>query len=720
MSASRGVATAEPDIRQVLKARFGFDEFRPLQAEIISSVLAGQDTLVLMPTGGGKSLCYQLPALCFDGLTLVISPLIALMKDQVDALRTNGIEAAFINSSVPPHEVGSIYAAARAGRLKLLYVAPERLAVAGFDEFLRGLRVDQVAIDEAHCISEWGHDFRPDYRNLRTLREMFPRIPAMALTATATAKVRDDIAEQLMIPEARRFISSFNRENLTYIVRPKRRPFDHLVQKLRRHADGASIVYCLSRDGTERLASKLSHHGLSALPYHAGLDPTVRRDTQERFIRDEARIIVATIAFGMGIDKPDVRFIAHYDLPKTLEGYYQETGRAGRDGLPSECVLYFSAGDRAKFTRFINEIEDPAERERAHQKLDQMIAYGEARTCRRAFVLGYFGEAYDRPNCGGCDVCLAERETFDATEIAQKVISAVIRTGERFGPAHVINVLQGSRARRVLDLGHDQLSVHGIARGFDRDELKEIVGLLEDEGLLQRSPDKFATVSVTAAGHDFLRRGETLSLSRIKRAAPDDHTGPRDLPAPADVSRIGGEPFGFNRDLFEQLRDLRGALAQSRDLPPYMIVGDQTLQEMATFFPRTRDGLAHISGVSRAKLEDFGDAFLNAIRTYADAQDRSEQATHQQQARGQDNGRADVDAELFERLRELRRRLAEAKEQPAYVIFSNRTLEEMARAMPRDHKSFADISGVGPSKLEEFADDFLQVIREFTASRESA
>lgn len=719
MSTSRGVATAEPDIRQVLKARFGYDEFRPLQAEIIGNVMAGRDSLVLMPTGGGKSLCYQLPALCLDGLTLVISPLIALMKDQVDALRSNGIEAAFINSSVPPHEAGGIYNAARAGRLKLLYIAPERLAVAGFGEFLRALRVDQVAIDEAHCISEWGHDFRPDYRNLRSLRAMFPRAPVMALTATATAKVRDDIVEQLMIPEARRFISSFNRENLTYIVRPKRRPFDHLVQKLRRHADGASIVYCLSRDGTERLAAKLSDHGLPALPYHAGLDPSVRRDTQERFIRDEARIIVATIAFGMGIDKPDVRLIAHYDLPKTLEGYYQETGRAGRDGLPSECVLYFSAGDRAKFTRFINEIEDPSERERAHRKLDQMIAYGEARSCRRAFVLHYFGETYDRTDCGGCDVCLAEREAFDATEIAQMVLSAVIRTGERFGSAHVIKVLRGSRAKKVLEWRHHELPVYGIAGEHGRDELREIVGLLEDEGLLQRSPDKFATVSVTAAGHDFLRRRESLSLSRIKRAAPDDHTGPHDLPAPANDSRVGGETFGFNRELFEHLRDLRGALAQSRDLPPYMIVGDQALQEMATFFPRTRDGLAHISGISRAKLEDFGDAFLNAIRTFADAQDLSEQASLQQQARGQGNGRADFDPELFERLRELRRRLAEAREQPAYVIFSNRTLEEMARAMPRDHTSFADISGVGPAKLEEFADDFLQVIREYSDSRES-
>ena len=598
------------DIRAVLKARFGYDEFRPLQAEIIGNVLSGQDSLVLMPTGGGKSLCYQLPALCLDGLTLVVSPLIALMKDQVDALRSNGIEAAFINSSVPAREAQGVYAAARAGRLKLLYIAPERLAVPGFRDFLDSVNVGLIAIDEAHCISEWGHDFRPDYRNLRTLRETLAGTTVIALTATATDRVRDDIVEQLAMPHAGQFVSSFNRENLTYIVRPKRRAFDGLVALLRKHANEPAIIYCLSRDGTETLASDLSRLGIPALPYHAGLDPVVRRDTQERFIRDEAPVIVATIAFGMGIDKPDVRLIVHYDLPKTLEGYYQETGRAGRDGLPSECVLFFSAGDRAKFTRFIDEMEDPAERERAHQKLDQMIAYGESRSCRRAFVLQYFGETYDRPDCGSCDVCLAEREAFDATEIAQKVISAVIRTGERFGPAHVINVLQGSRAKRVLELGHDQLSVHGIARDYDRDELKEIVALLEDQGLLQRSPDKYATVSVTPAGHDFLRRRETLTLNRIKPDEREARSGER-------VPRSSRDQPDFDRELFDRLRDLRHQLARSKGVPPYMIFGNRALQEMAYFFPKSYDSFARISGVGRVKLEEFADDFLPVIREHA-------------------------------------------------------------------------------------------------------
>ena len=709
----------EADIRAVLKARFGYDEFRPLQAEIIGNVLSGRDSLVLMPTGGGKSLCYQLPALCMEGLTLVVSPLIALMKDQVDALRANGIEAAFINSSVPAREAHGVYAAARAGRLKLLYVAPERLAVPGFRDFLDSVNVGLIAIDEAHCISEWGHDFRPDYRNLRTLRETLAGTTVIALTATATDRVRDDIVEQLAMPHAGQFVSSFNRENLTYIVRPKRRAFDGLVALLRKHANEPAIIYCLSRDGTETLASDLSRLGIPALPYHAGLDPVVRRDTQERFIRDEAPVIVATIAFGMGIDKPDVRLIVHYDLPKTLESYYQETGRAGRDGLPSECVLFFSAGDRAKFTRFIDEMEDSAERERAHQKLDQMIAYGESRSCRRAFVLQYFGETYDEPNCGGCDVCLAEHETFDATEIAQKVLSAVVRTGERFGASHVIKVLLGSRARKVLDWRHHELPVYGIAREYGRDELKEIVGLLEDEGLLQRSPDKYATLSVPPAGREFLRQRGSLTLNRIKRAAPESQARPYDRMVPADGAQSRGGTLGLNRGLFNRLRDVRGALAQSRNLPPYMIVGDQALQEMANFFPRTREGLARVTGVSRAKLEEFGDVFLNAICDYADAQDLTEQATlDRRAARSQGNGRPDFDPELFERLRDLRLELARSRDVPAYVVFSNRTLEEMAHTMPRNRASFARLSGVGPAKLEAFADDFLPVIREHVSSTE--
>ncbi|MDE2868020.1 MAG: DNA helicase RecQ [Chloroflexota bacterium] len=596
-----------PDIQDLLKTRFGYDEFRPLQAEIIQTALAGRDALVLMPTGGGKSLCYQLPALCLDGLTLVVSPLIALMKDQVDALRANGVPAAFINSTVPPTEARGIEAEARAGRLKILYIAPERLAVPGFGAFLGSVRVGQIAIDEAHCISEWGHDFRPDYRNLRVLRERFPDTPVMALTATATTQVQDDIVDQLGIPRARRFVASFDRQNLTYIVRPKRQAFDALLELLRRHADGSAIVYCLSRQNTEDLAADLTDEGIQALPYHAGLEPTVRRTTQERFIRDEVRVVTATIAFGMGIDKPDVRLIAHYHLPKTLEGYYQETGRAGRDDLPSTCVLFYGAADRHALTGFIEQIEDETERTRAWEKLRQMVRYSELHTCRRVFLLDYFGESYDRPSCDGCDICLSEREEFDATEIAQKILSAIIRTGERFGAAHVIRVLRGSRDRRLLSLGHDRLSVYGIARDFSRPELREIVSLLENAGLAEQSAGQFATLLVTSRGRDFLRGREPLTLTRIRQVEAD-----------APQPRPGVDHLDYDRDLFARLRDLRFRLAQAHNVPPYVIFGDRSLQEMAHYVPQSRESFSNISGVGRVKLDEFADDFLTVIRDYAE------------------------------------------------------------------------------------------------------
>ena len=598
----------KPDIHDLLKTRFGYDEFRPLQVDIIQTVLAGRDALVLMPTGGGKSLCYQLPALCLEGLTLVVSPLIALMKDQVDALRANGVAAAFVNSTVPASEARGILAEARSGRLKILYIAPERLAVPGFSEFLGSANVSLIAIDEAHCISEWGHDFRPDYRNLRVLRQRFPNAPVMALTATATAQVRDDIVGQLAIPEARQFVASFDRKNLTYTVRPKRRAFDALLELLRQHAGGSAIVYCLSRQNTEDLAADLGDEGIRALPYHAGLDASRRRDTQDRFIRDEVPVVTATIAFGMGIDKPDVRLIVHYHLPKTLEGYYQETGRAGRDDLPSTCVLFYGASDRHALSGFIQQIEDETERDRAWQKLRQMVRYSELHTCRRAFLLDYFGEVYDQATCGNCDVCLTEREEFDATEIAQKVLSAIIRTGERFGAAHIVQVLRGGRARRVLALGHDRLSVYGIVRDHDRAELHEIVSLLENAGLVRRSADQYQTLAVTPGGREFLRGREPLTLARVKRVEAD-----------APQPRPGLDHLDFDRGLFEQLRDLRFRLAQARNVPPYVIFGDRSLQEMAHYAPQSRASFSHISGVGRVKLDEFAEEFLEVIRGYAES-----------------------------------------------------------------------------------------------------
>ena len=587
----------------LLQSHFGFDRFLPLQEEIVANVLDLKDTLVLMQTGGGKSLCYQLPALCLDGLTLVISPLIALMKDQVDALTANGIQAAFINSTLLPDEARRVRASAMSGELDILYVAPERLALANFIVFLRDLKINLVAIDEAHCISEWGHDFRPDYRNLKALRSRLPDVPVIALTATATERVREDIVAQLDLQQARTFISSFNRPNLMYTVRPKRGAFDALLGLLSKHRNGATIVYRFSRRDTEELATDLREQGIKALPYHAGLDNDTRRETQEKFIRDEVQVVVATIAFGMGIDKPDIRLVVHYELPKTIEGYYQETGRAGRDGQPSDCVLFYAYNDKSKQDFFIDQIEDEAERLNAQDKLAQAVEYGELKACRRRFLLGYFGEEWEQDGCDGCDVCLTPTEEFDATEIAQKVLSAVVRTNERFGASHVVQVLRGANAKKIRELGHDRLSVYGIARDTSDDELRQMVDLLIDRRLLVKQGGRYPTLAVTNAGHTFLERRDSLTLTRPERSA-EVRAAPR------------ASEFDYDLELFEKLRVLRKSMADARRVPPYVIFGDASLHQMAYYLPQSRDDFSRMSGVGETKLAQLGDDFLGVIRSH--------------------------------------------------------------------------------------------------------
>jgi len=595
-------------VLEQLKAYFGFDRFLPLQEEIITKVLAKRDTLVLMPTGGGKSLCYQLPALRLKGLTLVVSPLIALMKDQVDGLGANGVPAGLLNSTLAAQEANQVQDQARQGKIKILYVAPERLALPGFQRFLQSLDVSLIAIDEAHCISEWGHDFRPDYRNLKSLRRDFPGVPVIALTATATEPVREDIVNQLGLDKPEIFISSFNRPNLTYTIQPKTEPLGSLLHLLEKHQGGSAIIYRFSRKATEETALELSERGFSALPYHAGLERDLRRETQEKFIRDQVQIVVATIAFGMGIDKPDVRLVVHYDLPKTVEGYYQETGRAGRDGLPSDCVLFYSYGDRSKQEYFISQIEDDDEREKAHNKLDQVLVLCDLQTCRRAYLMEYLGESWPQTDCGGCDICLLPREEFDATEIAQKILSTAIRTGERFGVNYLVDVLRGSANKAVRTRGHHELPVFGISRDVDSDDLKEMVRSLVTNGLLAQNGGDYPTLGVSQRGHKFLKNREKLTLTRPKQAAPV-----------RQVAFPGDRETAYDTKLFDELAALRLEIATDREVPAYQIFGNKSLQQMAFHMPQNELEFSKISGVGDAKFRDFSERFLEVINGYVEA-----------------------------------------------------------------------------------------------------
>jgi ATP-dependent DNA helicase RecQ len=587
-----------------LKTHFGFDQFRPLQEEIIRCVISRRDAFVLMPTGGGKSLCFQLPALIMPGLTLVISPLISLMKDQVDALKADGIQAEFINSTLTPAEINEIQTKARQGKIKILYVAPERLIMAGFQPFLQELHVSLIAIDESHCISEWGHDFRPDYRNLKSLRNIFPQVPVMALTATATQKVREDIICQLSLQKAKTFISSFNRPSLFYSVLPRKNSYDQLIDILEKHRNESAIIYCFSRRDTENLAADLCREGFTALPYHAGLEIEARKTNQEKFIRDEVQIIVATIAFGMGIDKPDVRLVIHYHLPKSIEGYYQETGRAGRDGLPSQCILFYSHPDTVKQLYFIRQIENDHERQNAYQKLDQMVEYCELATCRRHYLLVYFGEDYQHAICEGCDVCFSPTEEIDATIISQKILSAIIRTGQQFGINYIIDILRGSKNRKIFERNHHQLSVYGIVNDFSKEDLRWIINQLVYRNLLVKNGDGYPILQLSLGGNEFLKKRGKIRFPKVQVTAP--------LSPQRD--EVGAE---YDKELFERLRLLRKKIADEQGVPPFVVFGDLALQQMALYLPQSEENFARISGVGDAKLQQYGKIFTEVIRTFA-------------------------------------------------------------------------------------------------------
>ena len=602
----------EPNLAGLLKRFFGYETFRPLQEEVMREALAGNDTFVLMPTGGGKSLCYQLPALAKGGLSIVISPLIALMKDQVDALEEAGVPATYLNSTLSAVESRQRLAKLYNGEYRLLYVAPERLMLPEMLERLSEWRPGLIAIDEAHCISEWGHDFRPEYRQIAELRGRFPKTPLMALTATATDRVRQDIVSQLQLRDPRRFVASFNRANLTYRVIPRNQPLRQVLDVAKRHTGESGIVYCASRNGAESLAKRLDGQGIGAVPYHAGLDADVRAKNQEAFIRDEVQVVCATIAFGMGIDKPDVRFVIHNDLPKNIEGYYQETGRAGRDGLPADCVLLFNASDVAKQIGFIEEKTDEQEQRVARDLLQKMVHFAETSDCRRRSLLDYFSESFTDDNCGACDNCLEPRETFDGTEAAQKFLACIYRIRERsgfgFGLNHVVEVLTGADTEAIRKWGHDQVSTHGIGDEFGRDEWKAIGRELMRLGLAQLTSGRMSVVELTPEGREWLRSREPLELTRPVVAKPKSRE-----------KRIRSERAGeieCDEMLFERLRELRLELAVKEGVPPYMIFGDVALREMARDCPATLAAFGLISGVGEKKKSKFGKLFISEIAAY--------------------------------------------------------------------------------------------------------
>ena len=683
----------------ILTNIFGHEQFRPFQESIINHILRRQDALIVLPTGGGKSLCYQLPALMFDGVTVVISPLISLMQDQVMQLQNRGIRAAFLNHTVGNTEYVATMQQVRQGKIKLLYVAPETLVRPEILVMLDDSDVACLAIDEAHCISEWGHDFRQEYRQLVSIRERFKNAVCVALTATATPRVQDDIKKLLKFDEGNEFIGSFDRENLFIAVEPKVELLEQTLVFLNKHRGESGIIYCQTKKQVESLCRHLTARRILVRPYHADLDNATRKQNQETFINGEIQVIVATIAFGMGIDKADVRFVLHAGLPKEPESYYQEIGRSGRDGLPAECLLLFSYGDVDTINHFIEQgaqSEKQGRQERSHT----LVSWATSIECRRKVLLAYFGEQYEQQNCGMCDNCRkAEIEKVDLTVPAQKFLSCVVRTEELFGEAYIIDILRESKGKKILDNRHDKLSTYGIGMEYSKRQWRYLSHQFLQHKLLARDA-RHGSLRVTQKGWGVLNGGDQfwgVSVEFVHSVTSEVLTE-------------------YDPVLFKLLQTERDRIADAEGVDPNAVFHDKALKAMATYFPTSEASFRVMPSVGPAKAEKYGDLFLPIIRDHCEKHgtDLVENRTKGLNTQAPTSEELDAHApELFERLREKRKTVADEEEVPVFVVFHNKTLREMATSFPRTREAFAQIHGVGPARVEKYADDFLPIIRAY-------